>query len=90
MTMTMTMTAVTQYLPCLCSACCSAEKREEAWQHLQRAHSEMLRLRDPQAASLALIEERGQQILQIFSKDFFPRGVGSKSKTPVFIVGMMR
>ena len=67
-----------------------SEKYDEAWRHLERAHADLLASRDPEAASLAVIEERSMQIQQIFTKNFFPTGVGSKSKTPVFIVGMMR
>jgi hypothetical protein len=39
---------------------------------------------------VAVIEERAAQIKQVFTRQFFPQGVGSKSKAPVFIVGMMR
>ena len=66
------------------------EKYDVAWEHLEHAHSHLLASRDTTAASLAVIEERATQIKQVFTKSFFPPGVGSKSKAPVFIVGMMR
>ena len=66
------------------------EKYDEAWQHLDEAHTYMLSSRDSEAASLSVIDERANQIKHIFTKNFFPHGVGSKSKAPVFIVGMMR
>ena len=62
-----------------------------AWSHLRRAHAAEVASRGFQAEQeIDRVVEMSEQVQSIFQKGFWPAGVGSSSRVPVFIVGMMR
>jgi tetratricopeptide (TPR) repeat protein len=69
----------------------AAGRLAEAWAYLEIAHAATIASRDRVTTARA-IEEQLQQVQAVFGKSFFPEpnNVGSQSKVPVFIIGMMR
>ena len=35
-------------------------------------------------------QQRIQMVKQVFTKEFFPKGIGSKTRTPIFIIGFVQ
>lgn len=63
---------------------------EDAWGYLDIAHKVSLESRE-KVSSLRQMDDQLQQVVTVFQKSMFPEPpLGSASKTPVFIVGMMR
>lgn len=62
---------------------------ETAWKYLDKAHVVELQNRNEpyDEESVAL---QTTQLKSIFTPSFWPSGVGMKTRTPIFIVGMMR
>ena len=62
--------------------------REKAWYHLTTAHN--FKMSVLPAYNSVLEQRRVDTLIQIFNSGFWPRGVGSSSHTPIFIIGFPR
>lgn len=60
-----------------------------AWDYLLKAHEVELSQRDDTFDPYSATTQR-DQIVQIFTKNFWPANIGYKSSSPAFIIGMMR
>lgn len=60
----------------------------EAWAHLQKGNEYKMSTVAP--FNKAFEQQRVQAVKQVFVKDFFPKGIGSKTRTPIFIIGFVR
>ena len=60
----------------------------EAWAHLHKGNQYKMSTIAP--FNEALEKQRVQAVKQVFVKDFFPKGIGSKTRTPIFIIGFVR
>lgn len=66
------------------------KEHKEAWRFLELAHRVALQTRE-RASEVEDIEEQLEQVKTVFKPGFFPEpSIGSDSKLPVFIIGMMR
>lgn len=62
-----------------------------AWRYLTKAHSEeMSKRKFSSEIEVDRMIQLAEQTQAIFRRGFWPIGVGSESKSPIFIVGMMR
>ena len=60
----------------------------EAWTHLSKGNEYKLSTVDPFDA--ASEKERVLRVKQVFTPNFFPEGIGSQTRTPIFIIGFVR
>jgi len=60
----------------------------QAWEHLQLSHKYKLAVLP--AWSSGMEQLKTQQITQIFRQGFWPAGVGSETRAPIFIIGFLR
>eukprot|EP00571_Detonula_confervacea_P009748 CAMPEP_0172321692 /NCGR_PEP_ID=MMETSP1058-20130122/44050_1 /TAXON_ID=83371 /ORGANISM="Detonula confervacea, Strain CCMP 353" /LENGTH=822 /DNA_ID=CAMNT_0013037273 /DNA_START=14 /DNA_END=2482 /DNA_ORIENTATION=+ len=60
----------------------------EAWKHLTKGNYYKLSTVGPFDA--ATEKERVSRAKQVFTRDFFPKGIGSQTRTPIFIIGFVR
>jgi len=60
----------------------------EAWAHLAKGNKYKLSTVEPFNA--ASDKERVLRVKQVFVPDFFPEGIGSQTRTPIFIIGFVR
>ena len=60
----------------------------EAWRHLEKGNEYKMSMVAPFDA--ALEKDRVDKVKQIFTSDFFPAGIGSQTRTPIFIIGFVR
>ena len=60
----------------------------EAWEHLQKGNEYKMSTLAP--FNKLLEHQRVQALKQVFVKDFFPKGIGSKTRAPIFIIGFVR
>jgi hypothetical protein len=62
-----------------------------SWRYLSTAHTEEIARRKFSGDSeVERMVELSEQTRAIFRRGFWPAGVGSESRAPIFIVGMMR
>lgn len=59
-----------------------------AWKHLELSHKYKLAVLPDWSSGMEQI--KSQQITQIFRPGFWPTGVGSETRTPIFIIGFPR
>lgn len=60
----------------------------EAWGHLSKGN--MYKLSTVAPFDAAFEKDRVLRLKQVFTRDFFPKGVGSQTRTPIFIIGFVR
>lgn len=60
----------------------------EAWKHLSRGNAYKMSTVAP--FNDAAEKERVLRVKQVFGRDFFPAGIGSQTRTPIFIIGFVR
>ncbi|KAL7534001.1 hypothetical protein ACHAXR_009743 [Thalassiosira sp. AJA248-18] len=60
----------------------------EAWKHLSKGNEYKMSTVAPFDA--ASEKERVSRVKQVFVPDFFPRGIGSETRAPIFIIGFVR
>ena len=60
----------------------------KAWSHLQKGNEYKMSILPP--FDKRFEQQRVQGVKQIFTKEFFPKGIGSKTRTPIFIIGFVR
>lgn len=60
----------------------------EAWAHLHKGNQYKMSTVAPFPQDFE--KQRVQAVKQVFGKDFFPKGIGSKTRTPIFIIGFVR
>ncbi len=61
---------------------------EKGWYHLQAAHNYKLSVLPPYNNFLE--QRKVQTLTQVFQEGFWPHGVGTSSRTPIFIIGFPR
>lgn len=66
----------------------STHDTEKAWYHLEKATKYKMSTLPP--FPFALEQQRSESLLQIFTQNFWPDGVGHASKVPIFIIGFPR
>lgn len=65
-------------------------RNEEAWEFLEIAHAATMANRE-RVSTVELMDEQLQQVVTVFRQNMFPDPpLGLNSRTPVFIIGMMR
>ncbi|CAN0040385.1 unnamed protein product, partial [Ectocarpus fasciculatus] len=68
----------------------SLGRSEEAWEYLEIAHAATMANRE-RVSSIEQMDEQLQQVVTVFRQNMFPDPpLGLNSRTPVFIIGMMR
>ena len=60
----------------------------EAWAYLQKGNAYKMSTVVP--FNKGFEQQRVEAVKQVFVKDFFPKGIGSKTRTPIFIIGFVR
>jgi tetratricopeptide (TPR) repeat protein len=60
----------------------------EAWEHLSKGN--MYKLSTVAPFDAAFENDRVLRLKQVFTPNFFPKGVGSQTRTPIFIIGFVR
>lgn len=60
----------------------------EAWKHLSKGNEYKMATVDPFDADME--KERVSRVKLVFVPDFFPEGIGSQTRTPIFIIGFVR
>ena len=60
----------------------------EAWAHLHKGNQYKMSTIAP--FNEAHKKQCVQVVKKVFVKDFFPKGIGSKTRTPIFIIGFVR
>ena len=60
----------------------------EAWKHISKGNEYKMSTVAPFEA--AMEKERVMRVKQVFTPDFFPKGIGSDTRTPIFIIGFVR
>ncbi|KAL3763284.1 hypothetical protein ACHAWU_008987 [Discostella pseudostelligera] len=59
-----------------------------AWEHLLKGN--MYKLSTVAPFDAAFEKDRVRRLKQVFTPNFFPKGVGSQTRTPIFIIGFVR
>ena len=59
-----------------------------AWKHLQKGNEYKMSVLPP--FDKRFEQQCVQMVKQIFAKKFFPKGIGSKTRTPIFIIGFVQ
>lgn len=59
-----------------------------AWEHLSKGN--MYKLSTVAPFDAAFEKDRIRRLKQVFTPDFFPKGIGSQTRTPIFIIGFVR
>jgi len=65
-----------------------SKNTSEAWKHLSKGNEYKLATVEPFNA--AQEKQRVQMVKQVFVPNFFMQGIGSQTRTPVFIIGFVR
>jgi tetratricopeptide (TPR) repeat protein len=60
----------------------------EAWAHIQKGNEYKMSTVAP--FNKKFEQQRVQAVKQVFVKGFFPQGIGSPTRTPIFIIGFVR
>ena len=60
----------------------------EAWKHLSKGNEYKMATVDPFDADME--KERVSRVKLVFVPNFFPEGIGSQTRTPIFIIGFVR
>lgn len=60
----------------------------EAWGHLVQANKYKLSTVSPFDATAE--KDRVARVKQVFQKSFFPQGIGSQTRVPIFVIGFVR
>jgi tetratricopeptide (TPR) repeat protein len=60
----------------------------EAWAHLRTGNEYKMSTVEPFDKQFEI--QRVNAVKQVFVRDFFPRGIGSETRTPIFIIGFVR
>jgi len=65
-----------------------SKNTSEAWKHLSKGNEYKLATVEPFNA--AQEKQRVQMVKQVFVPNFFMQGIGSQTRTPIFIIGFVR